>query len=118
LNNSDLAAALEIVLELARRPAEATNSMDLKDAAFVAGISESQMRRRCQLLPFGIVAGGYGLKGRGERPWKVVILPFLMSLPLVAILRFRDSREQARSFRSQADAHGCATRNLPPAAQI
>lgn len=72
--------------------------MELKDAAYVAGVSESQMRRRCQELPYGIVDGGYGFRDRGERPWSVVILPFFMSLPLIAILRFRNSRAARELF--------------------
>ena len=59
--------------------------MPLKDAAYVAVISEAQMRRRCEQNIYGLVPGGYGFKN-GAR-WEVVIAPFVDTLPVSALHR-------------------------------
>ncbi|MGY3584455.1 stalled ribosome alternative rescue factor ArfA [Bradyrhizobium sp. USDA 4341] len=62
--------------------------MQLKDAAFVAGISEAQMRRRCEQNRYG-KPGGYGYRIGGR--WQVVIAPFVNSLPVSALLRVKEA---------------------------
>jgi phenylacetate-coenzyme A ligase PaaK-like adenylate-forming protein len=71
--------------QLEEAPPGAVRRMLLKDAAFVAGISEPQMRRRCEQNVYGDVAGGYGFKDGGR--WEVVIAPFVATLPVSALPR-------------------------------
>lgn len=71
--------------QLAEVPPGATRCMPVKDAAYIAGISEAQMRRRCELSVFSVDRGGYGRK-IGAR-WWVVIAPFILTLPVGALHR-------------------------------
>ena len=57
----------------------------LKDAAYIAGVSEAQMRKRCDSQKYGVHAGGYGCKQGGRRA--VVFAPFIASLPVSALER-------------------------------
>lgn len=78
------ATALRMILDqLAEAPPGSLRRMCLKDAAFVAGISEAQMRRRCEANVYGVVAGGYGFKN-GSR-WEIVVVPFISTLPISAL---------------------------------
>lgn len=70
---------------LADVPPGVTRCMPVKDAAYIAAISEAQMRRRCEQNVFGIHTGGYGRK-IGAR-WWVVIAPFIVTLPVGALHR-------------------------------
>ncbi|MCK1595869.1 hypothetical protein [Bradyrhizobium sp. 164] len=85
---------LEAVLELARTqgraPEGALHEIGLKEAAFIADVSESQMRRLCQANIHGAQPGGFGRKELGSDRWRVVTLPFLKILPLRALERFRE----------------------------
>ncbi|HEX7882958.1 MAG TPA: hypothetical protein VF499_09485 [Afipia sp.] len=63
--------------------------MQLKDAAFVAGISEAQMRRRCEQNRYDVQPGGYGFRVGGR--WQVVIAPFVNSLPVSALPRVKEA---------------------------
>ncbi|MDA9407942.1 hypothetical protein [Bradyrhizobium sp. CCBAU 45384] len=71
--------------QLEEAPLGAMRRMRLKDAAYVAGVSEAQMRKRCEDNRFGIEPGGYGFKN-GAR-WEVVIAPFVDTLPVSALRR-------------------------------
>jgi hypothetical protein len=79
------AALRTIVDELAEAPPGSLRRMPLKDAAFVVGISETRMRRRCEENVYGVVVGGYGYKRRGR--WEVVLAPFVIGLPVSALRR-------------------------------
>ena len=81
-------ADLEAMLVRLREYASATDSVhkiSLKDAAFLAGISESQMRKRCEDNRYDVDPSGFGLK-RGNL-WDVAIVPFLATLSLGALNR-------------------------------
>lgn len=87
LTSDHLIVKLEAVLDLMRGKNQ--SAIDLKEAAFIAGISESQMRRRCQANIHGVHPDGYGRKLEGDR-WDVIAVPFLLSVPLKAIERYRE----------------------------
>lgn len=74
-----------IAAQLAEAPIGSVRRIPLKDAAFVAGVSEAQMRRRCEQSRYGIVTGGYGFKV-GSR-WEVVWAPFVATLPVGSLHR-------------------------------
>jgi hypothetical protein len=69
----------------AAAPRGSLHTIPLKDAAFIAGISEAQMRKRCEKHVYGITSGGYGRK-RSSR-WEVVFAPFVATLPVRALGR-------------------------------
>lgn len=94
-SNEALVARLELVLHLLRwqerAPVGALHTLELKDAAYIAGVSESRMRRRCQENVFGLHPNGYGRKKESSAGlWEVVALPFLMSVPMRNLARFRE----------------------------
>jgi hypothetical protein len=69
-------------------PAGSVHKISLKEAAYIAGISEAQMRKRCEENnAYGVVAGGFGYKRRGR--WEVVFVPFINSLPVSALARVK-----------------------------
>jgi hypothetical protein len=76
-----------------RAPEGFKHMISLKAAAHVACITNSQMRRRCQQNISGLSGGGYGFKQIGDDDWSVVTLPFLASVPLEKILRFKEVRK-------------------------
>jgi len=78
-------AMRSIMDQLAEAP---TGRIFLKDAAYIAGVTEAQMRKRCEDNRYGMEPGGYGFKN-GCR-WEVVVAPFVNSLPVSALVRFRD----------------------------
>jgi hypothetical protein len=83
-------AQMEAILDLMRR--QASGSMfylELKTAAFIAGVSEAQMRKRCEedREAHREGPGGYAFKSGGR--WTVGTVRFLMTLPLSALVRFR-----------------------------
>ena len=86
---ADLEAMLARLREYASAP-DSVHKISLKDAAFLAGISESQMRRRCEDNLYDVDPGGYGLK-RGNL-WDVATVPFLATLPLSALGRVKGAR--------------------------
>ena len=83
-----LVAMRTIMDQLAEAPPGSFCRIRLKHAAYVAGITEAQMRKRCEQNRFGIDPGGYGFR-KGCR-WEVVVAPFVNSLPVSALARFRD----------------------------
>ncbi|MVT69979.1 hypothetical protein GPL21_33385 [Bradyrhizobium pachyrhizi] len=52
--------------------------ISLKAAAYAAGVSEAQMRKRCNERMYGEVAGGYGYRDGGRL--EVVLVPFIADL--------------------------------------
>lgn len=81
-----MATAMKSILD--QIAASPTGRLLLKDAAYIAGISEAQMRKRCEENRYGMDVGGYGFKNGGH--WEVVVAPFVNSLPVSALPRFRD----------------------------
>ncbi|MCK1595573.1 hypothetical protein [Bradyrhizobium sp. 164] len=93
--NETLIEKLEVVLQLLRSrergAAGELHTIGLKEAAYIAGVSESHMRRLCQLNVYGLNPEGYGRKKSGRADlWEVVALPFLMSVPMRNLARFRE----------------------------
>lgn len=68
-------------------PAGSIHKIPLKTAAYIANVSEAQMRKRCEDNVYGLVAGGYGFKERSR--WEVVFAPFINSLPVSALRRVK-----------------------------
>ncbi|TWI73628.1 hypothetical protein IQ16_01766 [Bradyrhizobium huanghuaihaiense] len=94
-SDETLITKLEVVLGLLRARQQASpgelHTLELKEAAHVAGVSESQMRRLCQAHVFGLHPNGYGRKKKSNADlWEVVALPFLMSVPIRNLARFRE----------------------------
>lgn len=80
-----IVAAMRIIADQLADASGTTRCIPVKDAAYVAAISEAQMRRRCERNKFGIHAGGYGRR-IGAR-WWVVIAPFIATLPVGVLHR-------------------------------
>lgn len=94
--NETLIEKLEVVLQLLRSRERAApgelHTLGLKEAAYIAGVSESHMRRLCQLNVYGLNPEGYGRKKAGKADlWEVVAVPFLMSVPMRNLARFRQA---------------------------
>jgi hypothetical protein len=89
MDTADFDAMLLAMRTITDQLAEAPNSkITLKEAAYVAGVTEAQMRKRCEDNRYAVDPGGYGYKKVGR--WEVVIAPFVKSLPVSALARFRD----------------------------
>ena len=77
-----MVSSLRTVADQLHAEAQATagsvHTIPLKDAAFIAGVSEAQMRKRCEANIYGLVAGGYGYKN-GSR-WAIVFAPFIPTM--------------------------------------
>ncbi|QIG96297.1 hypothetical protein [Bradyrhizobium sp. 6(2017)] len=85
-NVDAMVAALRTTADqLEEAPAGAIRRIPVKLAARVAGVTEAQMRRRCEQNVYGVDVGGYGFKNGGR--WEVVIAPFIASLPVSALSR-------------------------------
>lgn len=87
--------ALDILADLLRardRAPDEMHVMGLKEAAFVADISESRLRLLCSQNVRGLRPGGYGYRKRDGAPWEVEVLPFLVQLPLALVPRFLETR--------------------------
>ncbi|WP_029084018.1 hypothetical protein [Bradyrhizobium sp. th.b2] len=95
-----LRTLLELERAHARAPEGFLHLIELKDAAFVADRSEAHLRRLAQANPYGIVPDGYGYREDGERPWKIVVLPFLHTQPLNMIGRLRATYSWRRIMKS------------------
>jgi hypothetical protein len=86
-----IVASLEAMLvrlrAQANEPAGTMQTITVKQAAYAAGISEAQMRKRCEhefrLNP----DDGYAIKDGGR--WEVVFAPFVNSLPVSALRRVK-----------------------------
>lgn len=89
----DMRIALDVLDDLLRKreraPEGVLHTIGLKDAAYVANISVAQMRRLCAANPCG-APGGYGFRKSRDELWRVEVLPFLRTLSLGSVLRFRD----------------------------
>jgi hypothetical protein len=70
-------------------PAGSMHTIRLKDAAYIAGVSEAQMRKRCEENIHSFHPGGYGLKRDGSNRWEVVFAPFIATVPVGALLRVK-----------------------------
>jgi hypothetical protein len=94
---ADIAEALGVLQELLqvqqRAPEGFMHMISLKAAAHIAGITESQMRRRCQQNVTGMSGAEYGFKRNEDDDWSVVTLPFLATEPVRNILRFKEVRK-------------------------
>ncbi len=84
---SSLQAIADRLRAEAAAPAGSIHTIPLKTAAYIAGVSEAQMRRRCEDNVYGVVAGGYGFKKRSR--WAIVFAPFINSLPVNALRRVK-----------------------------
>lgn len=82
-----MASSLEAIAQQLRsdagNPAGSAMTIPLKHAAFFAGISEAQMRKRCEQSVYDHHAGGFGIK-RGKF-WEVAFAPFIATLPVGAL---------------------------------
>lgn len=76
---ASLVALAQRLRDQAAAPAEALHAISAKEAAYILGISEASMRRRCEDNPFGD-GRGYGLKVGGR--WLVVFAPFIATVPV------------------------------------
>lgn len=77
---ASLDAVAQRLREHAASPDQTVHAISAKEAAFILGISEASMRKRCEENPFGMQADGYGLKVRGR--WLVVFGPFISTVPV------------------------------------
>jgi hypothetical protein len=91
---ADIAEALRMLHELLqaqeRVPEGIRQTISLKAAAYIAGITDSQMRRRCKQNATGTCGAEYGFKRSEDTDWSVLALPFLTSLPMRNVLRFKE----------------------------
>jgi hypothetical protein len=72
---------------LTKAPPGPSNTITLKEAAYVAGVTEAQMRKRCEKNLYGTKPGGFGWRVRKGCRWEVVVAPFVNSLPVKALPR-------------------------------
>lgn len=82
-----IAAELERIATLIRQSCAGpeVQTISVGEAAFIADISEAQMRKLCRENRYD--KGGYAFRGGGR--WRIVVVPFIQSLRVSALTRVK-----------------------------